>query len=80
MELHSHSNIFITLLPERKNSRLNLLLENTYSFWDYRIIIHQEQMVKGIKTNSKIYIKTLKWLKEPIKCVCQGEKADASSI
>jgi hypothetical protein len=37
-------------------------------FWDYR----EGYMVKGVRINSKIYVKTLKRLKQQINCVLGG--------
>jgi len=39
-------------------------------FWDYR----EGYMVNGTRINSKIYVKTLKRLKQQINCVCEGEE------
>jgi hypothetical protein len=39
-------------------------------FWDYR----EGYMVKGVRINSKIYVKTLKRLKQQINCVFGGEE------
>ena len=46
---------FVTpLLPERKNPRLCLLLENARSqfYWYYKSVIHWEYMVKGMTINT----------------------------
>jgi len=45
-------------------------------FWDYR----EGYMVKGARINSKIYVKTLKRLKQQINCIhWGGVGANASS-
>jgi hypothetical protein len=58
----SHLDIVTPLPPERKKSKTQPSAGKCMLrvFWDYRGIKHKKYMVKGIRINSRTYMKTLK--------------------